>query len=121
MLELWHQNITEHSRSPKPLKSNTQNELDENFSDRKPFHSDHEVYIRNYNHIGLIRLNTVRYFCHFIHTPIDTCESELKSVCVISLDPGYLFTRDLTTTIKISFLLYAQLNATRPKVRMEVL
>jgi hypothetical protein len=37
------------------------------------------------------------------------------------LKPGYLFTKDLTTKIKISFILYTQLNATRPQVRMEVL
>jgi hypothetical protein len=36
-------------------------------------------------------------------------------------ESGYLFTKDLTTTIKISFLLYTQLNATRPQIRMEVL
>jgi hypothetical protein len=35
--------------------------------------------------------------------------------------PWYLFTKDFTTTIKVSFLLYSQLNAVGPQVRMEVL
>jgi hypothetical protein len=68
-------------------------------------------------HLGLFTIKTLWVFYDlylFIF-------SSLVLIPDVGSTPGYLFTKDLTTTIKISFLLYTQLNATRPQVRIEVL